>query len=123
MKMLHGVYSQVVGTIKQIFGDNMRNRRKKLHLTQGKLAEMMNVALLTIQNWENCRRWPQAENVMSLAEHLQCHPSDLFMDPERDIVDYSKFPSRDVARLLAEEMLRADRLQSELTLIKSQNKA
>ena len=53
-------------------GDQIREARKSLHLTQWKLAEVLKVERTTVSNWECGRAEPDLRTLRNLSEALQC---------------------------------------------------
>ena len=59
------------------FAQWLRELRKKAGLTQEKLAEAVNVSLLTVFRWENEERQPRLEELQMLAKALNVSISEL----------------------------------------------
>lgn len=53
-------------------GDQIREARKSLHLTQWKVAEVLKVERTTVSNWECGRAEPDLRTLRKLSEALQC---------------------------------------------------
>lgn len=56
-------------------GERIRARRKDLKLTQRALAKLVNVAHVTISQWETGDSEPGGKNLFSLSNALQCSPT------------------------------------------------
>ncbi|MEQ5184091.1 S24 family peptidase [Providencia alcalifaciens] len=56
-------------------GDRIRERRKKLKLTQEALAKIAGVNRVTVTGWEKDDYQPNGANLQSLAEALKCNPA------------------------------------------------
>lgn len=63
----------------QIFAKNLVLRRNKLRYTQQKLSDLSSVKLRTIQNYEKGYK-PKGDNIIALAEALECSLDWLLMD-------------------------------------------
>lgn len=55
-----------------MIGDNIRSLREAKGLTQGMLADKINVSDKTISSWENNRTEPSVEMIHSLSSALKC---------------------------------------------------
>jgi transcriptional regulator with XRE-family HTH domain len=64
--------------IRQVFADNMKNRRKKLGLSQEKLAGKINSATNYIVSIEKCRQFPSTGMIEKIATALDVDTLDLF---------------------------------------------
>ena len=64
------------------FAQWLRELRKKAGLTQEKLAEAVNVSLLTVFRWENEERQPRLEELQMLAKALNVSISELLNGPD-----------------------------------------
>lgn len=51
-------------------GNQIKQRRKELHLTQEELAQKLNVARSTISNWEVGRNYPDMQLIVSISDIL-----------------------------------------------------
>ena len=58
-------------------GENIRNARKKLGLTQADLAEQCEIATITIRQYESNRREPRLEQLQHIARALNVEWTDL----------------------------------------------
>ncbi|UAN12413.1 helix-turn-helix domain-containing protein [Raoultella planticola] len=56
-------------------GERIRARRKDLKLTQRALAKLVNVAHVTISQWETGDSEPGGKNLFALSSALQCNPT------------------------------------------------
>lgn len=66
------------------FGPRLREAREKAGLTQEELAELVQVALQTVKDWEKGRKCPMLERVPLLAEILGVPAGSFFPDtPDR----------------------------------------
>jgi transcriptional regulator with XRE-family HTH domain len=64
--------------IREVLASNLRENRRKLGLTQEKLAEMANVSLHYISMIETCNKYPKPEMVEHLAKILGIESYKLF---------------------------------------------
>ena len=64
--------------IREVLAANLRENRRKLGLTQEKLAEMANVSLHYISMIETCNKYPKPEMVEHLANILGIESYKLF---------------------------------------------
>lgn len=55
----------------------LQNIRKRLHISQTELAEIVGVSLRTVGSWENGKSSPNAEQLRACAEALHCTPNDI----------------------------------------------
>lgn len=79
-------------------GEKIRQARQKAGLSQGRLAEIIQVKRATIAAWEIGRNEPSAETIRNIATACRVSADWLLEMP----VDYSDMP--DDARLLAEKI-------------------
>jgi len=56
-------------------GMRMRARRQALNMTQKNLASVIGVSHVAISQWEKEETVPRGDNLLRLAEHLQCTPA------------------------------------------------
>lgn len=61
-------------------GNNIKTFRKMKNLTQKQLADMINVSVVTIQNYENGRREPNMETLKKISKALNIELSDLLLE-------------------------------------------
>lgn len=61
----------------ETLGDRIRLRRKSLQLTQKQLAQQVKVSHVAISQWEKEETLPRGENLLRLAEALDCTPAYL----------------------------------------------
>ncbi len=64
-------------TLNEIFGENVRNRRKELHLSQEELADRADLHRTYISDIENCTRNVSLETVEKIAKALDTSPDTL----------------------------------------------
>jgi len=64
--------------IREVLASNLKENRRKLGLTQEKLAEMANVSLHYISMIETCNKYPKPEMVEHLAKILGIESYKLF---------------------------------------------
>ena len=67
-----------MANIKSLFGRRIKEYRKKLNLTQAKLAELVNVDDKHISCIESGKNFPSADLIDRLANALKIEPKDLF---------------------------------------------
>jgi len=67
-----------VNTINKLLGANVRKHRKRLRITQEKLAEKCGKSLGTIQLMETGKVWPEISTIERLAETLGITDALLF---------------------------------------------
>ncbi len=73
-------------------GSFISEKRKELGLTQGQLAERLNVSFQTISKWENGKAYPNIEILSDLARTLEVSVDELLSGAEKDQdgLSYSK---------------------------------
>ena len=77
-------------------GDEIRDQRQFVNMTQRELADRLGVATATIQNIEQVRQTPNFSTVIGIAEGLDLYPSDLMsavehrMNEDRPVTQYLK---------------------------------
>lgn len=64
--------------IKNLFGLRLKNLRKKKNLTQGNIAELVDVDAKHISCIENGKNFPSPELIAKLANAFNMHPKELF---------------------------------------------
>ena len=70
-------------------GKQIRNRRKRLGLTQEELAERLGVGHQALSRIEQGKMAPKMERLPLLAENLQCAVADLFRFEGDESSDYA----------------------------------
>jgi transcriptional regulator with XRE-family HTH domain len=100
-------------TIEEIFIQNVKDRMKKLGLSQKKLAEKAKISATTMNRILKGKQKPQPANLFELSVALRCSREDLYRDDSKA----EKKPDSIVALALENESLRAEiaRLNSLLT--------
>lgn len=61
----------------ELFAQNLRAERGRMHLSQDELASKAKVSRTSISSYENCTATPTAENVYALAVALCVTPNIL----------------------------------------------
>ena len=69
-------------SLRKILSENIRNRRKELHLTQDRLAENADISLPYLSDIEHCKTWVSDKTLIKLAKALGKKPSDLLKENE-----------------------------------------
>ena len=67
--------------LREILAKNLRESRRKLNLSQEKLAELANLSTHYVVMIENYRKFPSPEVLGRLAEALEISPHELFSVP------------------------------------------
>ena len=60
-----------------IFGNTITIYRKKKKLTQGQLAEKLNVTNQAISKWENGKSFPTMKNIINICCELEIEYKDI----------------------------------------------
>jgi transcriptional regulator with XRE-family HTH domain len=68
-------------SIREVLAANLRENRRKLGLTQEKLAEQADVSTHYIAMIETCKKYPKPEMLERLAKALNLEPHQLFSVP------------------------------------------
>ena len=84
--------------LRQNLSANIKMHRRRLSLTQEKLAEKSGLSAQTINDIEGCRTWVSDKSLIRIAEVLYTTPSDLLL-------------SKDFARIAEDSPSRADILK------------
>ena len=66
--------------VRRLLADNMKRCRQILGLSQMALAERIGCSTTLVGNIETLKRFPSPENLNLIAQALQIHPSELFME-------------------------------------------
>ena len=69
--------------IRMNLGDTIRDKRKKLSLTQSQLAEMLGVSTQAVSKWERGAGYPDVTQIVPLARILQVSTDALLDNKER----------------------------------------
>ena len=69
--------------LRKILSVNIKNRRKKLGISQEKLAEMAGISIQMVNSIEGCRAWLSDKTLIALSNALGIEVFQLFM-PEID---------------------------------------
>jgi transcriptional regulator with XRE-family HTH domain len=73
--------------IKMFFGANLKHYRKKQHLSQEKLSEMVDISVMHLSKIERGLTFVSANLLDRLADNLQISVAHLFCKPEEKIYD------------------------------------
>ena len=76
-------------SLRKILSENIRNRRKELHLTQDRLAENADISLPYLSDIEHCKTWVCDKTLIKLAKALGKKPSDLLKENESIVQEKS----------------------------------
>ena len=76
-------------SLRKILSENIRNRRKELHLTQDRLAENADISLPYLSDIEHCKTWVSDKTLIKLAKALGKKPSDLLKENESIVQEIS----------------------------------
>lgn len=76
-------------SLRKILSENIRNRRKELHLTQDRLAENADISLPYLSDIEHCKTWVSDKTLIKLAKALGKKPSDLLKENESIVQEKS----------------------------------
>ena len=61
----------------QLFAKRIRRRIVALHIDQRELARRAGITEVTISRYIKCQRKPTFDNVVRIAQALECRPGDL----------------------------------------------
>ena len=64
------------------FAQRLKSFRKKAGLTQEKLADKVNVSMMTVKRWEWGQRQPRMEEIKKLCEVLHVSEAELLNEPQ-----------------------------------------
>lgn len=67
---------------KETFGTRLLRRRKELKLSQAALGKLVQVAHVTISQWERDETQPAGKRLFALSKALQCSPTWLMFGDE-----------------------------------------
>lgn len=81
---------------------SLRPLRQRRGLTQQQLADKVGVEQPTVGRWEKNQRFPDIDNLLSLAEALDVHPGELFFDAENPATQVSVLSEEDLMALIAD---------------------
>lgn len=65
--------------LREILSSNIKFYRKRLFLTQEKLAEKAGLSAQTINDIEGCRTWVSDKSLIKIVEALHIEPADLLI--------------------------------------------
>jgi len=77
--------------MKESMGERIRMRRKALAYTQQALASGIGVSHVAVSQWEKEETVPRGENLLRLAELLQCTPAWI-IDGDGEVFDHATHP-------------------------------
>ncbi|MBR6142680.1 MAG: helix-turn-helix transcriptional regulator [Treponema sp.] len=84
--------------LRQNLSANIKMYRKRLSLTQEKLAEKSELSSQTINDIEGCRTWVSDKSLVKISEVLYTTPSDLLLS-QVDEIENSPLSDKDLLRL------------------------
>jgi transcriptional regulator with XRE-family HTH domain len=85
--------------LSKIVGENIAKQRKKLNLTQEKLAEMINIDQAAISRMENGTVVPKFDRLEAIADALQCTVAELFYKNEKQLARHEKLNKGNINKL------------------------
>lgn len=65
--------------LREVLSQNIKQKRKKLLITQEKLAELTELSAQTINDIEGCRTWVSDKTLIKISEVLQTTPAELLI--------------------------------------------
>jgi len=96
--------------IKEILAANIRENRRKMMLTQEKLAEKINMSLHYLAMLELARKFPSGEMLERLAKALDVEPHELFMvapSPQNELEQLRREIKDDIKNAFGERLEKA----------------
>lgn len=88
--------------LREILSSNIKFYRKRLFLTQEKLAEKTGLSTQTINDIEGCRTWVSDKSLIKIAEALHISPADLLIECENKNSSIINITSSDIYKLKKE---------------------
>ena len=85
--------------LRQNLSANIKMYRKRLSLTQEKLAEMSELSSQTINDIEGCRTWVSDKSLVKLSEVLYTTPSALLLSKNPTGTEEASLDENDLYRL------------------------
>lgn len=85
--------------LRQNLSANIKMHRKRLALTQEKLAEKSGLSAQTINDIEGCRTWVSDKSLVKISEVLYTTPSDLLLSKDFAEINESSPSNADLLRL------------------------
>ena len=62
-----------------IFGENLKNIRHERKISQGNLAQFLNVSRKTVSHWETGYSEPSIEQIRTMAKYLEVTTDELII--------------------------------------------
>jgi len=93
--------------IREILAANIKENRRKMGLTQEKLAEKINMSLHYLAMLELARKFPSGEMLERLAEALEIDPHELFTvapSPQNELEQLRKEIKDDIKNTFGERL-------------------
>ena len=90
-------------SVRETFKNNLRYYRKKNNLTQEELSEKIGLNLNYIADIESRAKFPTAENIDAIADALDIHPAQLFLE-QTTPVNSTAFDKTSFADFLVSEI-------------------
>ena len=88
--------------LREILSSNIKFYRKRLFLTQEKLAEKTGLSAQTINDIEGCRTWVSDKSLIKISEALHISPADLLIECENKNSSILSITSSDIYKLKKE---------------------
>ena len=88
--------------LREILSSNIKFYRKRLFLTQEKLAEKTGLSAQTINDIEGCRTWVSDKSLIKIAEALHISPADLLIECDDKNSSILSITSSDIYKLKKE---------------------
>lgn len=72
------------------FGENLKQARKKMNVTQEEVARELNVSRQTISSWENQRSYPDIRSLVALSDYYQISLDLLLREDDNMLEHYDE---------------------------------
>ncbi len=84
----------------KIIGEYIARKRKEKNLTQGQLAEILNVSNKTVSKWENGKSMPDYSIILKLCEELDVSLRELFDGEDSNLENKNTYTDEQILDLL-----------------------
>ena len=99
------------------FGENLYNLRKRLKMSQEKLAEQVGVSRQSVSKWENGESYPEMDNILKLCSIFRCKINDLVHEDLTDVDSLDEEIKMSVVKFKKEKQQKMKGLSKALYII------
>jgi len=99
------------------FGENLKNLRKQIGLSQEELGEKIGVSRQSVSKWECSEAYPEMNNILTLCKIFHCKLNDLVHKDLTDLNSLDEEVQMKIVKLNAEEQKKMKGLSKAIAIL------